>query len=37
MRAVFLEIDTDEGVTGISGPCSTQEAFIADRSWMGND
>lgn len=30
MRSAFLEIDTDEGVTGISGPFSTQEAFIID-------
>jgi L-rhamnonate dehydratase len=30
MRSVFLEIHTDEGVTGVSGPCSNQEAFIID-------
>ena len=30
MRAAFLEIETDEGVTGLSGPFSQHEAFIID-------
>ena len=30
MRSVFLEIHTDEGVTGLSGPFSAHEAFIID-------
>lgn len=30
MRSVFLEIQTDEGVTGISGPVSPSEAYIID-------
>ena len=32
MRSVFLEIHTDEGVVGLSGPCSRMEAFIIDTS-----
>ena len=28
MRSVFLEIHTDEGVVGLSGPCGRMEAFI---------
>lgn len=28
MRSVFLEIHTDEGVVGLSGPCARMEAFI---------
>ncbi len=28
MRSVFLEIHTDEGAVGLSGPCSRMEAFI---------
>ena len=30
MRAVFLEIRTDDGPVGLSGPCSRMEAFIID-------
>ena len=30
LRAVFLEIHTDDGVVGLSGPCSRIEAFIID-------
>jgi L-alanine-DL-glutamate epimerase-like enolase superfamily enzyme len=30
MRSAFLEIHTDEGVTGLSGPFSRHEAFIID-------
>lgn len=30
MRSAFLEIDTDEGVTGISGPLDRHQAFIID-------
>ena len=30
MRSVFLEVETDEGVTGLSGPFSRHEAFIID-------
>ena len=30
LRAVFLEIHTDDGVAGLSGPCSRMEAFIID-------
>ena len=30
MRSVFLEIHTDDGVVGLSGPCSRSEAFIID-------
>ena len=30
MRSAFLEIGTDEGVTGLSGPFSRHEAFIID-------
>lgn len=28
MRSVFLEIHTDEGIVGLSGPCGRMEAFI---------
>ena len=28
MRSVFLEIHTDEGAVGLSGPCGRMEAFI---------
>lgn len=30
MRSIFLEIHTDEGVTGLTGPFSRHEAFIID-------
>jgi L-alanine-DL-glutamate epimerase-like enolase superfamily enzyme len=30
MRSVFLEIHTDEGVTGLTGPFTRHEAFIID-------
>ena len=30
LRAVFLEIHTDDGIVGLSGPCSRMEAFIID-------
>ena len=30
IRAVFLEIHTDDGVVGLSGPCSRSEAFVID-------
>ncbi len=30
IRAVFLEIHTDDGVVGLSGPCSRTEAFTID-------
>ena len=30
LQAVFLEIHTDDGVTGLSGPCSRGEAFVID-------
>ena len=30
VRAVFVEIHTDEGVTGITGPLDRQQAFIID-------
>ena len=30
LRAVFLEIHTDDGVVGLSGPCGRMEAFIID-------
>ncbi len=30
MRSAFLEIHTDESVTGLSGPISRHEAFIID-------
>ncbi len=30
MRSAFLEIQTDEGVTGLGGPFSRHEAFIID-------
>ena len=30
MRSAFLEVQTDEGVTGLSGPISRQEAFVID-------
>lgn len=30
MRSAFLEVHTDEGVVGVSGPCSRIEAFIID-------
>lgn len=30
LQAVFLEIHTDDGVTGLSGPCSRNEAFVVD-------
>ena len=32
VRSVFLEIHTDDGITGISGPCSRSEAFVIDTS-----
>ena len=32
MRSVFLEIVTDDGLVGLSGPCSAMEAFIIDTS-----
>ena len=32
MRSVFLEILTDDGLVGVSGPCSRMEAFIIDTS-----
>ena len=35
MRSVFLEIETDEGVTGLSGPFSRHEAFIIDTQLRG--
>ena len=41
IRAVFLEIHTDSGVVGLSGPCSRSEAFIIDTALrpllVGND
>jgi len=30
MHSTFLEIHTDEGIVGLSGPCSILEAFIID-------
>ena len=30
MRSTYLEIHTDEGVTGLSGPFDTHQAFIID-------
>ena len=30
LQAVFLEIHTDDGVVGVSGPCSRGEAFVID-------
>ena len=30
IRATFLEIHTDDGVVGLSGPCSRSEAFVID-------
>ena len=32
IRAVFLEIHTDDGIVGLAGPCSRMEAFIIDTS-----
>ncbi len=31
VRAVFLHVDTDEGVSGLSGPIGHEQAFIVDR------
>ncbi len=30
MRSAFLEIHTDDGIVGLSGPCTRHEAFIID-------
>ncbi len=35
MRSVFLEIHTDDGVVGLSGPCTRLEAFIIDTQLRG--
>ena len=35
MRSAFLEIHTDDGVTGISGPFNRHEAFIIDTQLRG--
>ncbi|HAL48899.1 MAG: mandelate racemase/muconate lactonizing protein [SAR202 cluster bacterium] len=35
MRSVFLEIHTDDGVVGLSGPCTRHEAFIIDTQLRG--
>ena len=35
IRAVFVQIETDEGVTGLAGPVGEQEAFLIDRSLKG--
>lgn len=32
IRAVFLEIHTDDGIVGLAGPCSRMEVFIIDTS-----
>ena len=32
VRSIFLEIHTDDGIIGLSGPCGLTEAFIIDRS-----
>ena len=33
IQAVFLHVDTDEGVSGFSGPISDEQAFIVDRQF----
>ena len=32
VRSIFLEIHTDDGIVGLSGPCSLSEAFVIDTS-----
>ena len=35
MRSAFLEIHTDDGVSGLTGPFSRHEAFIIDTQLRG--
>ena len=35
MISVFLEIDTDEGVTGLAGPIPHEVAWVIDREFRG--
>src|SRR5204863_3287512 len=35
VRAVFLQVDTDEGVSGLGGPIAHEIAYIVDRQFRG--